>query len=96
MLSKGGTMSKIDKIIDERQQEGLSETKDKSTGTSNGSTSVPFRPPNFGILRNSKLPKNMSWNQQNNCMKLRVRQNNIYKHSLYNKIWKSNVLILDV
>ena len=41
LLSREGKISKCDKIIDERQKECLSETKDKSDGTSNGSTSSP-------------------------------------------------------
>jgi hypothetical protein len=41
LLSKEGNISKIDKVIIERKQESLSETKDMSTGTVNGSTSSP-------------------------------------------------------
>ena len=41
LLSDEGGISKINKSITERRQECLSETKDMSTGTSNGSTSSP-------------------------------------------------------
>lgn len=69
LLSKEGNISKIDKVIIERKQESLSETKDMSTGTVNGSTSSPavsYASPQMIVAAN--LPSSNSYVAMNQSL----------------------------